>query len=333
MNKKLRQCCLSFLFVVICNWSDIVVYQKKKVFLVLSVYILLLCLLSILHDILMDLSSKQLSELTMSLQWRWEIPLKFSYLWEWGKNWIAIEELRRKNGWINSLEASLLQLRIEDFLRRFTESKSINIIDLWCGWWTAIEPIISYVSDQWYKRKYCPVDISWSMMESAWNYISTKYWGEYEWFVVDFESWNLAEIAITLKQNWSVNFFCFLWSTIGNFANKQRTLANFRDSMNLDDWLLIWVELTNLVKVNSILSHYSNDLVKDFLYYIPECIWFNRDEVSCLPTRNEKLNQVEVRMWIGKKTMVVLWWNEIIFEKGEQILLSRSTKYNEMYFQ
>lgn len=273
-------------------------------------------------------TKRQEAELITSLQWRWEIPLKFAYLWDWSKNWENIAK-KRWWWWINLIEKNLLSKRIQDFLKSFDNKTKINVIDLGCWDWLPILPVLEELKKQNIKFRYIPLDISQDLLDTAEKNIGSQYDCEIKQILFDFELWNFSEITYDLKEDWYSNFLCFLWSTIWNFSDKNRVLSNMRDSMWIDDFLLIGVEMTNFSKVNKLLSHYQWNLVEDFLYFIPNIINIDKKLTEYKSIWNDNKNQVEVWISLDKDQKIKIWKDSFTMEKWDQILLARSTKFNE----
>ena len=273
-------------------------------------------------------TKRQEAELITSLQWRWEIPLKFAYLWDGAKNRETIAQKRWKR-WINLYEKSLLTKRVQDFLKSFNNKEKINIFDLWCGDWFPIMPILDELREQNISFRYVPLDISQEMLDLAESNVKSKYNCEVKKVLFDFELGNFSDITYSFKSWWYSNLLCFLWSTIWNFSDRNRVLTNMRDSMGNDDFLLIWVEMTNFAKINKIIPHYEWELVEKFLYYIPWIIGIKREESKYKVVWNDKENQIEIRISINNDQKLLVNKESFMIEKDEQILISRSVKFNE----
>ncbi|MDE1762073.1 MAG: L-histidine N(alpha)-methyltransferase [Candidatus Micrarchaeota archaeon] len=275
------------------------------------------------------LTRRQEAELITSLQGRGEIPFKFEYLGEGANNWDKIARARAKTpDNINSLEAELLEKRMSDFLKAFSNVKKLNLIDIGCGNGIPIFPVMDELRRRKISFRYVPLDISKEMLDLAVRNVTKRYGRvESKPLLIDFEQGNFSDIAYELKDDGSSNLFLFLGSTIGNQSDMGRVLTNFRDSMSSDDFLIIGVELTNLARIDKILSHYHGKLVDDLVYYVPESIGISRKETKTSVTWNEIKSQVELRIILDRDMEVKIGKNRMHFEKGEQIFTLRSIKF------
>jgi len=276
-------------------------------------------------------TKRQEAELITSLQWRGEIPLKFAYLWEGSKNRENIAK-KRSWWWINLTEKVLLSKRINDFLKSFENKEKINVFDVWCWDGLPILPILDELNKNGVKFRYVPLDISQELLDIAEKNIQSRYDCEIKKILFDFELWNFSETTYDLKIWGYSNLLCFMWSTVWNFWDKNRVLSNMRDSMWIDDFLLIGVEMTNFSKINKVIQHYQWDLIERFHYFIPNQINIIKEDTNFIATWNDKDNQIEARIIINKNQNVKIWKYNFILEKDEQILVWRSTKFNERSF-
>lgn len=277
------------------------------------------------------LTRKQEFELITSIKGRGEIPVKFCYLGEGAKEWDRIAKRRTSvmKG-INTFESDLLKKRIKNIVSTFSDCKKINIIDIGCGNGEPVAPILDELSKLGITIRYVPIDISREMLDIAKDFVSKRYKNiEIKTFQLDFELGNFSDIIFELKGGGYSNLLLHLGSTLGNHSDRQRVLANFRDSMSSDDYLIIGVELTNFLKINKILPHYEEKELGDILYLMPEYIGIDRKDTDYDFSWNDKLNQVEVKMILKKDARVKIGDEKFTLEKGEAILLVRSVKFSE----
>lgn len=276
-------------------------------------------------------NKRQEAELITSIQGRGEIPLKFGYLGDGAKNWEAIAK-QRSGGGINLSEYSLLKKRVRDFTESFKNKNKINVIDLGCGDGTPVFPILDELKKQNIKFRYIPLDISQEMLDIAESKIKQKYSCEIYKKLFDFELGNFSDITYDLKSDGYSNLLCFLGSTVGNFPDKGRVLANMRDSMGSDDFLIVGVEMTNFSKINKIIPHYQGKLIENFIYYIPSKIGITKKGTRYEANWNDKENQIEGWITILKDQKIRIGKETFKLEVDERILSVRSVKFNEWTF-
>ena len=277
------------------------------------------------------LTKRQEAELVTAIQGRGEIPLKFAYLGEGAMNWDRIAKERSKAvGGINSAEAVLLEKRINDFLSTVDEKKGINVVDIGCGNGSPILPILEKLKKANVLFTYAPVDISKEMLALASKVVISKFPGtKCKPVEMDFELGQFSDVMYDLKKDGSSNLMLFLGSTLGNHSDLNRVLTNFRDSMTSKDFLIIGVELTNLVKVYSLIPHYSTKSVVSLLTFIPDQLGMPRSAYQFEASWNDKQSQIEVKAILKKPIKIEIANEKFTLGKNESILLARSIKFTE----
>ncbi len=276
------------------------------------------------------LSKRQEAELVTAIQGRGEIPLKFEYLGDGAANWAKIVARRTDEGGINSAEAVLLKKRIEHFVSTLSTEQGINIIDIGCGDGYPVFPILEYLVAKNIKFTYVPMDISRELLDLAVVTVTKEFPGtKSKPFQIDFELGQFSDIMYDLKKNGAVNLMLFLGSTLGNHSDLSRVLTNFRDSMTSKDYMIAGVELTNLVKSQTILSHYKGEAVENFLFQVLDYLKVSRKYYKMDVSWNTQENQVEIRVMLQKDILIEIAEEKFTLKKGESILLSRSKKFSE----
>lgn len=276
------------------------------------------------------LTKRQEAELVTAIQGRGEVPLKFAYLGEGAKHWDKIAAQRTEGGGINSAEATLLQKRIDDFVRTLTIGQGINIVDIGCGNGYPVFPILSYLAERNIKFTYVPIDISQESLDLAVATVTNEFKGtECKPFQLDFELGQFSDIMYDLKKNGSVNLMLFLGSTLGNHSDLHRVLTNFRDSMTSKDYMIVGVELTNLVKAQNIVHHYEGEAIENFVFATLDYLKAPRQDYKMEVSWNVTENQVEIRVVIQKDILLEIAEEKFILKQGENLLLARSKKFSE----
>jgi uncharacterized SAM-dependent methyltransferase len=277
------------------------------------------------------LTKRQEAELVTSIQGRGEIPLKFAYLGKGAKNWDSIARERSAGEGINSVEAILLKKRINDLLSSLDVSKGVNVVDIGCGNGVPILPVLKKLKELKAPFTYVPMDISKELLNLASKTVLAKFPGtKCKPVQMDFELGQFSDVMYDLKKNGSSNLMFFLGSTLGNHSDLNRVLTNFRDSMTSKDFLVVGVELTNLAKVHSIVSHYSTKSARAFTTFVfEELLGVPRNAYEFEPSFNEKLSQIEIKAILKKPVKIKIASEEFILQKYENILLARSIKFTE----
>ena len=278
----------------------------------------------------MQLSLRQEAELVTAIQGRGEVPLKFAYLGEGAKNWDSIARERNDGGGINSVEATLLKKRLDDFLSTLNLENGVNVIDIGCGNGVPVLPVLERLQSSGVAFTYVPMDISQEMLELALSTV-TKTLGPIPTkpILMDFELGQFSEVTYELKKEGSVNLMLFLGSTLGNHSDLNRVLTNFRDSMTSRDYLLVGVELTNLAKVQKIVSHYKTEAIKNCVTHTLNYIKIQKSDYDFDAEWNDKLSQIEVRALFRTDVTVEIGGESFQIQSGESLLLGRSIKFTE----
>ncbi len=225
-------------------------------------------------------------------------------------------------------EINLINNNIKEFLGKIGKD-NLNIIDLGCGDGKKAVLFIEHLKGK-VKLRYCPVDISSYMVEKAIKKIRKVDAGEvveFQWNISDFE--NIENISILLRQGgYKKNLSLLLGNTLGNFEINE-LLYEIRSSMKGGDFLLIGNGLDNR-KPEEILKSYNSEEVDNFLIKIPQQLGFKKEDVK-LGVRFAN-SRVELYYTIQTSKKLKLHDKELIFNKGDQILVSVSYKYSKEDF-
>lgn len=225
-------------------------------------------------------------------------------------------------------EIDLINNNITEFLEKIGK-ENLNIIDLGCGDGKKAIIFTEHLKGK-VKLRYCPVDISSYMVEKAIKKIKAMDIGEvveFQWNISDFE--NIENIATLLRQEkFKKNIFLLLGNTLGNFEINE-LLYEVRSSMKGGDLLLVGNGLDNKSQ-EDILKSYSTEEVNEFLIHIPLQLGLSKDDIK-LGTRFAH-SRVELYYTIQNKKRIKFQEKEVIFNKGDQVLVSVSYKYNKEDF-
>jgi uncharacterized SAM-dependent methyltransferase len=278
------------------------------------------------------LTKKQEFELLTAIKGRGEIPLKFAYLGEGAYNWVAIAQERAKKGGINLMEKKLLVSRAEDFLRKYEGVKQLNVIDIGCGDGTPAYPILNKLNEKKISFSYVPVDISEEMLNLAEKNIKKDFNVDSNKIILDLDSGQFSDKIYGLRKEGTANLLLFLGSTLGNFSDMNRVLSNILESMSSEDYLIIGMEMTNLVKAEQLIPHYTSKIVLNLLNLIPGKIGFNDNNSEKIVNWNAGEHRIEVKLKLKKDVSARVGTESFKLNKDELILLARSTKFNEWTF-
>jgi len=277
-------------------------------------------------------TKKQEFELLTAIKGRGEIPLKFAYLGKGAYNWEAIAKERAKKGGINLIERKLLGQRTEDFLRKYGGVTKLNVIDIGCGDASPIYPILEKLNEKKIKFNYVPVDISEEMLNLAEKKIKEDFNINSQKILLDLDSGQFSDKIYGLRKKGTANLLLFLGSTLGNFSDMHRVLSNILESMSSEDYLLLGMEMTNLVKAEQLIPHYNAEIVLNLLNFIPRKIGLDNKNSEMLVSWNVSENRIEVKLKLTEDAKVKVGSESFVLKKGELILLARSAKFTEWTF-
>ena len=225
-------------------------------------------------------------------------------------------------------EINLIEENIEEIIEKIKKD-NLNILDLGCGDGKKAVLFIKYLKGK-VKLRYCPVDISSYMVNKAIENIRKTDAGEvveFQWNISDFE--NIENISTLLRQGeFKKTLTLLLGNTLGNFEINE-LLYEIRSSMKGGDLLLIGNGLDNK-NPEEILKSYKTDKVNEFLIYIPLQLGLLREDLK-LGARFAN-SRVELYYTIQNEKKINFNDKEVIFNMGDQSLVSVSYKYNKSDF-
>ena len=222
-------------------------------------------------------------------------------------------------------EIDLITNNIEEMKQKFGK-EPLNVIDLGCGDGKKAVIFTEQLKGD-LKIRYCPIDISSYMVEKALDRIRKTDVGEvveFQWNISDFE--NIENISFLLRQgDFKRNLILLLGNTLGNFEINE-LLYEVRSSMKDGDFLLIGNGLDNR-HPEDILKSYNTGFVNEFLIHLPLNLGLSREDVE-FGTRFVN-SRVELYYTIKTPRCINFQGKEVVFNEGDQILVSVSYKYNK----
>jgi uncharacterized SAM-dependent methyltransferase len=255
-----------------------------------------------------------------------------SKLWylkpEQSQSYLNLESSKDYKKDVMQKEIDLINEEMQNITSKIS-GESINIIDLGCGDGKKAVLFIDKLKGT-AKLRYCPIDISDYMVDKALKNIRKTDVEEvvkFQWNISDFE--NIENVSNLLRfGDFKKNFFLLLGNTLGNFEINE-LLYEIRSSMKGGDFILIGNGLDNRNE-EDILKSYSNEKVNEFLIHIPLQLGLKENEVK-FGTRFAH-SRVELYYTILKERTIEFQNKKVIFNKGDQILVSVSYKYNKSDF-
>ncbi len=240
----------------------------------------------------------------------------------------AFLDLEKSEGYQKEVIQKEIDL-INKHIKEITEGigkKPLNIIDLGCGDGKKAIIFIEQLKEK-IKLRYCPIDISSYMVEKASNRIKNIYADEIvelKWNISDFE--NLENISLLLRQEeFTKNLNLLLGNTLGNFEINE-LLYEIRMSMTDGDMLLIGNGLDNS-KIEEMLKSYNDEFNNQFLIKIIKQLGLNETDVEFGVRFNN--SRVEIYYTLKNECKISFLDKSVIFNKGDQIIVAVSYKYNK----
>jgi len=225
-------------------------------------------------------------------------------------------------------EIDLINKNIKEITEKLGK-KPLNIIDLGCGDGKKADLFIKKLRGKM-KIRYCPIDISSYMVEKAINNIEKSNVEEIvklQWNISDFE--NLENIAAILRINgFKRNLILLLGNTLGNFEINE-LLYEIRSAMREEDVLIIGNGL-DIKKSKDILKAYDNPFLDNLLIRTLTQIGLDKKDVKY--SARFKNSRVEMYYTILNDKKVKFLGKEVNFNKGDQIIVAVSYKYDKDEF-
>jgi uncharacterized SAM-dependent methyltransferase len=207
--------------------------------------------------------------------------------------------------------------------------RAMNIVDLGCGDGKKAMILLNHLRDK-VKIRYCPIDISSYMVQKALETFKQTNIGEvveFKWNISDFE--NIENIAHLLRiEQFKQNLYLLLGNTLGNFEINE-LLYEVRSGMNDGDYLLIGNGLSTK-DVDQLLESYTTPSVDSFLGHIPSQLGLDKTDVS-FGTRF-KNSRIELFYALNRDKLVKFQDKEVLFNKGDRIIVSVSYHYRKEDF-
>jgi len=225
-------------------------------------------------------------------------------------------------------EIDLINENIGEIVEKIGKD-NLNIIDLGCGDGKKAVIFTEHLKGK-VKLRYCPIDISSYMVDKAIEKVRKADVGEvveFQWNISDFE--NIENISILLRHGeFKKNLTFLLGNTLGNFEINE-LLYEIRSSMKGGDFLLIGNGLDNR-NSEDILKAYDNNFLDKMLVKTLTQIGLKEDNLEY--GARFKNSRIEMYYTIKENCKISFLGKKIFFNKGDQILVSVSYKYNKEDF-
>ncbi len=241
-------------------------------------------------------------------------------------------DLERANDYkstITNREISLIKKYLPSIEKQLGKN-FYNVVDLGCGDGEKAIIFISQLSRR-VKIRYCPIDISSYMVQSAAAKMSNLELSEiieFKWNVSDFE--NLVNITPLLRNDtFKHNIFLLLGNTLGNFDEDELLYGIFQ-SMKKGDYLIVGNSL-GASAPEDLIKPYKDKNVDKFLIKVMEQLGFYKKELQFGVRFNNSRVEVYYRV-TSSKTITHLNKN-ISFNEGDVIVIGVSYRHTKNEFE
>ncbi len=279
-----------------------------------------------------DLIFKELLKRGYSLEGRTRVwNIADSKLWyltpEQAQAYLNLEQHKDYGQYMFRIEIEMLEKYMKDIANHVLNGSSVNIIDIGCGDGKKAIPVLNSLNELT-KVRYCPIDISSHMVSQAIGKIKKLNKGEvveFKWNISDFD--NLENVSSLLRdEEFRQNFLLFLGNTLGNFEMHEIMYALSEAMASSEDYLLLGLALNNKTP-EELIASYKHKMNDDFLGLVLTQIGFNRGELEMgVRYRNSR---VELYYTVTCEKKIELGNKFVNFQKGDQIIVGTSARYNE----
>lgn len=208
-------------------------------------------------------------------------------------------------------------------------NEPFNIVDLGCGNGKRGAHLIKILkkikSDL--KIRYCPIDISGYMVRKAIETFKDQDVEvlEVQYNISDFD--NLVNVMPLLKkEGFKKNLILVLGNTLGNFEIHE-LLYEIETSMDKEDIFILDMIAEDSKQVARAESYAKNKKFNDWLIHVP--IQLGLDEKDIEIGARWRKPRIEIYYEVKKDKKVIFQNKEIIFHKGDQLIVVVGYKYTE----
>ena len=233
--------------------------------------------INLTHNDINIFTEEEISEIINSID-EGCVPLKFSYMSGGAVEWDEfVNEGYKANTYPTTKRTEqLLRAMLQNIKLLNPLNKKINIFDVGCGNFLPVSKLLNELEMDGTLNKYIGIDISKELLSIA-KINALKVIPEHKIVMTqrDFESANLLYYSNFYKEDNTINIFLFLGGTLGNYVDNSVVLKHLRDSMMVDDLLL----LTCRNDVESTIDIFNSISEKnERILWIPQLFGFDTDD-------------------------------------------------------
>ncbi|HBB34951.1 MAG TPA: hypothetical protein DDZ80_15655 [Cyanobacteria bacterium UBA8803] len=195
-------------------------------------------------------SQEELLDIIHTLEFRREIPLKYSYKGTGAQNWDKFYLKYIRPRWYRNSNPEILLLRDNFALinSHLAKSRQLTIIDVGVGNSYSIKEFIHRLNQMGKVKRYIALDISKELLElSQRNFINWFPDIRFSSCTIDIENCSLSKILLKNQDNLEADdtakIIFHLGVTMGNHHNRIGVLKNLRNSLGKNDLLVFTNEI------------------------------------------------------------------------------------------
>lgn len=230
------------------------------------------------------------------------------------------------------IELKLIEDEFPSTILPKLDKNGLNVFDVGPGNGLKAAKVLMILHQELPIFKYVALDYSAELLKIAKRNISSKFPSlDMVTYQIDVEVVNFREIVVQIQtETGHSNLLLFLGSTLSNPMDRLGTLRNIRESMGLQDYLLLGAELYKPASINKMLNHYRNETFYQAILSFLTFAGLKRDDGLLEVSFNNVTKNVEVYFEFTSNICIHTSVSEKIrFKKGDRLLIFISHKFTE----
>jgi len=258
------------------------------------------------------------------------LAFKFAYI---GRAAYTHDELVRSQEYgLADTEAGLIRARFASTILPKLNMMGLNVVDIGAGNGTKALTVLEIIHQTISSLRYMALDYSETLLQIAiQNILSKLPWLDTSIHRIDFEASSFRDIIHQVQEkNQFPVLALLLGQTLGNPPNRLQALLNIRQSLRVNDSILIGVELFQQDRISEVLAHYQNESFFRAIFNSLTFAGLQRADGVLEVSFNELTRDVEVHFTLTKSIQIrANPFGDIKLEKGDRLLIGVSHRFIE----